>query len=148
MEPAAQPLILVVEDEPPIADLLCEVFSEHSYRCLTANTADAALRLLERVSPALITLDLGLPGVRGHILLQLLRANAHTRNIPVVIVSAERVIEANVHAACQAVITKPFDLDDLVVTVREVLGANSAGEQTRELGGTTAGRTTWPAARE
>lgn len=134
MASANQPLILVVEDDPAIANIICDVLTEEGYRCVTAKSVAGALQLLENVTPALITLDLGLPGVGGGILLHRLRANVLTSAIPVVIISAERVIETQLRAASQAVIAKPFGIDQLIATVRHVLDAG-AGEQAQDLGG-------------
>lgn len=128
------PLILVVEDDRAIATLLCEVLEEHGYHCMVANGADAALTVLETVRPALITLDLGLPGVSGRTLLMLLRAQEATSDLPVIIVSAERVIEAQLRANSQAVLAKPFDLGQLVATIQWVLGAYEGGEHERAVG--------------
>jgi DNA-binding response OmpR family regulator len=134
MEHVAPPLILVVEDDPLIGDLLCDVLEEHSYRCVTVSSADSALTALETLRPALITLDLGLPGVSGRTLLLLLRANAQTRDIPVIIISAERVIEHHLRAASQAVLAKPFDIDQLVVTIQRALRQDDVPPRAREFG--------------
>lgn len=100
-----------------------EVLEEQGYHCITANHADSALTVLETVRPALITLDLGLAGVSGQTLLMMLRAQEATQTIPVIVVSAERVIEPSLRAATQAMLSTPFDLDRLVSTVQRVLGA-------------------------
>jgi DNA-binding response OmpR family regulator len=120
-EPASQTLVLVVENEPVIADLICEVLEDHGYRCITAKDANVALRLLETARPALITLDLGLPGVSGRALLELIRARETTCDTPVIVISAARIIDRQVRAASQAVLTKPFELEQLVATVRQAL---------------------------
>lgn len=120
-DPAGHTLILVIEDDPAIATLICEVLESHSYRCLTATNADEALRQLETVSPALITLDLGLPGISGRTLLQLIRAREATAATPVVIITAEPTIEAQLRGKSQAIIRKPFELDLIVATVERLL---------------------------
>lgn len=134
MDSAAQTLILVVEDDPAIAALMSEVLEEEGYRCVTASSAPVAFGLIDSAEPALITLDLGLPGVSGAAMLYRLRANPRTRDLPVIIVSAERVIEAQLRASSQAVVIKPFDLDLLVATVRRVLGLAHPAERGHERG--------------
>lgn len=142
MDATAHPLILVIEDEPAIANLICDILEDYGYYCVTAGGADDALQLLESLSPALITLDLGLPGVSGRTLLQLLRADGRTRNTPVVIISAERVIDASVRAASQALLAKPFDVDRLIDIVEQTLQAAPADGQAYNLEGESAWR--WP----
>lgn len=146
MEDTAQPLILLVEDEPIIAELLCEVLQSHGCRCVIAGSADAALRLLDTIRPELITLDLALPGISGRTLLQLIRADERLGDIPVIIVSAECVIEGQLRAASQGVVCKPFDVDELVATVQRVLAAGGSGGYVREIGGSSNSRSAPPAA--
>lgn len=131
------PVILVVEDDQAIASLLCDVLGEHGYHCTHVDGADGALRVLGTIRPALITLDLGLPGVSGRTLLQLIRAQEGVSRIPVVVISAERVIEAQLCDASQAVLAKPFDVDQLVATIRRVLAEHGPPEQERAVGETT-----------
>lgn len=135
--PKAHPVILVVEDDRAIATLLCDVLGEHGYHCTHADGADGALRVLSTLRPALITLDLGLPGVSGRTLLQLIRAQEEISRIPVVIISAERVIEAQLRDASQAVLAKPFDVDQLIATIQRVLAEPGPREQEQAVGDTT-----------
>lgn len=131
---APRPLVLVVEDDAAIAALLCDILEDHGYSCTTADGADGTLRILGTVRPALITLDLGLPGVSGGVLLQLLRGRPGLADIPVIIISAERVIAPELYDTCQAVLRKPFDVEQLLVTVRRVLDEHAAGDHEQAVG--------------
>lgn len=118
----AKPLVLVVEDEPPIAQLLTEVLHEHDYRTVVAENANAAMQVLESVQPAAITLDLGLPGINGITLLRLIRAEHPRDQLPVIVVTAHPHIDPYLRDEAQAVLTKPFDLDRFVSAVINIAG--------------------------
>jgi DNA-binding response OmpR family regulator len=134
MHAAAPPHILVVEDDPTIAELLCDLLEEHGYCCTTAGDAGEALQALDRVRPTLITLDLGLPGGGGSSVLRRIRERAELAPLPVVIISAERVIPPELARASQAVLTKPFDIDQLLATLEAMLAAHPPRERQRAVG--------------
>ncbi|HMQ31472.1 MAG TPA: response regulator [Chloroflexaceae bacterium] len=134
MYTAPPPHILVVEDDPTIAALLCDILEEHGYSCTTAGDAGEALDALDRVRPALITLDLGLPGGGGGRVLRRIRERVELVGLPVVIISAERVIPPELARASQAVLTKPFDVEQLLVTIARVR-AHPDAERERVVGG-------------
>jgi adenylate cyclase len=115
-------LILVIEDDPGIGALLEDVLVDYGFRVTVATTGDEAFRVLETVRPTLITLDLGLPGINGRRLLRMLREDAATAAIAVIIVSAELAIEPALRTLAQAVLPKPFTLDQLLEAITGVLG--------------------------
>lgn len=79
--------VLVVEDDASIARLLDRLLSRAGYVALHAGTGPEALRLARQRRPAVITLDLMLPGMSGEETLAALKADAATRAIPVVVIS-------------------------------------------------------------
>lgn len=118
-------LILIVEDDPGIGALLEDSLVDYGFHVRLATTANQAFQVLETVRPALITLDLGLPTISGRRFFHLLRQNPATTAIAVVIISAERVIEPALQTLAQAVLPKPFTLDQLIETITGVLVAAS-----------------------
>ena len=86
-----------------------------------------ALRLLDSQAVDLVVLDLGLPGIDGLSVQQEIAANAFTRHIPVVIVTASMMDLSHLDVAC--VLRKPVHPDQLVETVRNCLsnGAPMSG---------------------
>lgn len=114
-------LILVVEDEPTIVEVVVRYLERDGFRTVTAADGAAALLAITRERPALIILDLMLPGVDGFTLLRRLRAEG---NLPVVMLTArgdevDRVIGLELGA--DDYITKPFSPRELVARVRAVL---------------------------
>lgn len=82
-----QPLVLVVEDDPQTGELIGLWLGEASYRVARAFDGEQALKLARELRPYAITLDIMLPGVDGWQVLQELKADAATRDIPVIIIS-------------------------------------------------------------
>src|SRR5579883_2713889 len=107
----APPVILVIEDEPPIARLLQQTLDLEGYTTLVANTGEAGLALAIREAPQLILLDLMLPGIDGFEVISRLRNNLRTSHIPVMILSARHDTEDKVRAFASKAddyLTKPF----------------------------------------
>jgi two-component system, OmpR family, phosphate regulon response regulator PhoB len=117
-EESTRVVILVVEDDPRVRELLVEVLSDEGYDVIPAANGDEALTTITTVWPALITLDLDLPGVSGAMILQTLRERNETRDLPVVIVSAKHHVAADVRHLAQAVVPKPFELDELLTIIK------------------------------
>jgi two-component system, OmpR family, phosphate regulon response regulator PhoB len=113
--------VMVVEDNPDVQELLRETLSDAGYRAFVVETGEAALAALETVQPHLITLDFNLPGIGGIQLLQAIRERAGYESVPVIVISAQRQFNEGVRDLAQAVISKPFDLDDLLTTIRDLL---------------------------
>jgi two-component system phosphate regulon response regulator PhoB len=111
-------VILVVEDDPLARELLQSVLTDEGYDVMAAETGEQALTALSTVWPALITLDLDLPGISGDLILAELRRRDATRALPVVVVSAKLPIPGAVREMAQAVVPKPFDLDELLSVIR------------------------------
>jgi DNA-binding response OmpR family regulator len=116
--PAAR--VLVVEDEPLIRRLLVEHLAEAGYLLDEVGTIAEARAHVEAQPPALIVLDLMLPGRSGWDYLRERREQPALANIPVLVISAapqDRLLDAKVLGA-DAFLSKPFDLDVLGALVR------------------------------
>jgi DNA-binding response OmpR family regulator len=94
----------------------------------TASDGFEALKRIDVEPPDLVVLDLGLPGVPGESVINELAAHAHTRDIPVVIVSGRSTVDVAAQAAC--VLRKPVVPDELVRTVRSCLAVSSPARAT------------------
>jgi PAS domain S-box-containing protein len=119
---AALRTVLYIEDNP-VNTLLMQAMLERlaGVQTLTAALPQEGLTLATKALPDLILLDIQLPGMDGFEVLRRLRADAVTRAIPVVAVSANAMpadIEAGRAAGFDAYLTKPVDLNTLLATVR------------------------------
>jgi two-component system KDP operon response regulator KdpE len=118
---AAPVRVLVIDDEPPIRKLLRMGLTAHGYQILEAPNGKTALDLLKE-APDLIILDLGLPDVHGHDLLQTIRAR--NDSVPIVVLSSRGDEAGKVQAldlGADDYVTKPFGMDELLARMRAAL---------------------------
>ncbi|HRX87479.1 MAG TPA: response regulator [Phycisphaerae bacterium] len=115
------PLILVVEDEKPIARFLRAALSNHDYRVAFAETGCEALLMIESQPPDLIILDLGLPDMDG---VELIDAVRQWSPLPIVILSARDQEKDKVNALDRGAddyLVKPFGVGELTARLRVAL---------------------------
>ena len=119
--------ILIIEDEPGIADTLSYALRTEGFEPLCCATGEDALRHYAAAPPALVILDVGLPDVNGFELFKRLRAHA---DVPVVFLTArsdeiDRVVGLELGA--DDYVAKPFSPRELVARVRTVLRRTARG---------------------
>jgi len=118
------PKVLVVEDEPAIRELLSVTLADAGYEVVEAVDAESARTLLREALPALLLLDWMLPGQSGLALARELRADARTKELPIIMVTA-RTDEADRVAGLEAwvddYVTKPFSPRELKARIKSVL---------------------------
>jgi CheY-like chemotaxis protein len=107
--------ILVVDDEPSIAQLLSEVLDEAGYRVVLATDGRSALATARRERPALVLTDRMLPELDGLEVARRLRRHPVTRHIPVVMMSSSRPDRELIGDL--PFLPKPFELEELLDTV-------------------------------
>ena len=120
--------ILVVEDEPAIAELIAINLRHAGFEVTVAADADEAQDAIDRVLPALVVLDWMLPGRSGHALVRQWRAVPRTRALPVIMLTA-RSEEADkvsgLDAGADDYLTKPFSANELLARIRALLRRQS-----------------------
>ena len=118
------PTILVVEDEPAILELLKVNLVDAGYEVRAAGDAETAQLMLRESLPSLLLLDWMLPGQSGLAFAKQLRADARTKELPVIMVTA-RTDEADRVAGLEAwvddYVTKPFSTRELKARIKSVL---------------------------
>jgi two-component system, OmpR family, response regulator VicR len=115
--------ILVVDDEFLITDILVDVLEEEGFRVLTASNGRKALEILDRETPALVVTDFMMPLMNGLELAQAIKANPGWAQIPIILLSgAQGAIARGYPDLFAAVYDKPFRIEAVVATVREVIG--------------------------
>jgi len=126
--------ILIVEDEAPMCELLLSVFSEKGYDVEASQNGEAAVIRLEERDYALVITDIKLPGMSGLELLARIRVD--WPDVAVVIMTAFSSISSAVEAmklGAEDYIGKPFQLDELAITVEKALERRSLRREVREL---------------
>lgn len=109
MGEANQPLVLIVEDEAPIADALRYVIADAGYRVLVAPHGHAGLASALRHRPALVLCDLMMPQMGGREFISALHAALDSAAPPVVLMTAADVRFA-ADAGAARILKKPFDI--------------------------------------
>jgi two-component system, OmpR family, phosphate regulon response regulator PhoB len=116
--------ILLVEDEPAIQELLAFNVEQCGYIAIRAGDADMAMTQINRELPDLILLDWMLPSTSGVELARRLRADARTRDVPIIMLTArtdERDKVLGLESGADDYITKPFSPRELMARIRAVL---------------------------
>jgi PAS domain S-box-containing protein len=113
--------ILVVEDEPDLADALIAVLESEGYRARAVSTASAALAVdLERVG--IVISDLGLPDLDGRLLIEQLKAKRHLKAIALSGYGTEADVQSSQAAGFDLHLTKPVEMEALLGAIDRVCG--------------------------
>jgi two-component system KDP operon response regulator KdpE len=137
---APQPLVLLIEDEPPMRRFLRASLMSHGFRLIEAATAREGLAMAMSQNPELILLDLGLPDGDGIALTKSLR---EWSKVPIVVISARGREDDKVmalDAGADDYVTKPFGVNELLARIRVAFrhahaGRTDIGSSVVDLGG-------------
>jgi len=120
-------LILIVEDNEKNRKLVRDVLQVKGYQTIESETAEEGLRLAVEKNPALILMDIQLPGIDGITALKQLRADPQTQGIPVIAITASAMTHNRQKMLAEGFDgyqTKPISLKDFLEEVRKVLDAS------------------------
>jgi CheY-like chemotaxis protein len=123
----AKPLITVVNDDTTFLGLMEELLGEEGYNTLIIKSSDTAYEVIKKKEPALVVLDIRMQSAdAGFLILDLMRLDPATAQIPVIICSAAtafvRENEAHFRAMGCDILPKPFLLHELLTKVCSFLG--------------------------
>ncbi|MEX2489822.1 MAG: response regulator [Pseudomonadales bacterium] len=116
--------VVVIEDEPDIVEVMSYNLKREGFQVSTCVRGDEGLNLVRNTSPALIILDLMLPGIDGLSICQQLKNDPITRDIPIIIVSAkgeESDVVIGLGLGADDYLAKPFSPRELLARVKAVL---------------------------
>jgi len=122
------PRILVVDDEPNIANLVATALRYEGFDVATAETGRGAVKSVRELNPDLVVLDVMLPDVDGFAVQERLRSDG--RGVPVLFLTARDSVEDRVRGLTLGgddYLTKPFSIDELVARVRAILRRSQSG---------------------
>jgi DNA-binding response OmpR family regulator len=127
MLPAVRPAILLVDDDPTLLSVLSRRLNREGMDVRTASSGNAALTALGHAWPALLVVDLMMPGMDGF---ELCRRVKRIADLPIIVLSAVDASESKVRALeeyAEDYVTKPFNPDELVARVHRVLHRAGTG---------------------
>lgn len=127
------PIILIVEDDLDVADMLNAYFNVQGYEVRTANWGEDAVRACQSDPPNLVILDIRLPDIDGYEVARQLRRNRRTQQIPIIFLTEKRSRSDRLQGlglGADDYITKPFDVQELRLRVRNALRRTAQGAVT------------------
>ncbi len=135
--------ILVVEDDFDIADMLRIFFVGQEFEVEVASRGSEALTMCRRQLPDLIVLDIMLPDMDGYAVCRELRTTTRTRHIPIIFLTqrderSDRI--AGLELGADDYITKPFDIEELILRVRRAITTYKHNNMTDPRTGLPSGR--------
>jgi len=116
--------VLLIDDEAQWLDLIREALADESYRVITANSGESALKKIERKKPDLIVSDVRMPVINGFDLFEKIKSNPKLRAIPYVFMSSIDDFDARKTArelGADDYMEKPFDAEGIKHAVLHLL---------------------------
>ena len=135
MLPPVRPAVLLVDDDATLLSVVSRRVARAGFDVRTAPSGPAALKQLETSWPALLVVDLMMPGMDGF---ELCRRVKQIADLPIIVLSAVDASEAKVSALelyAEDYVTKPFDADELIARIQRVLRRSAIGSPQISLDG-------------
>ena len=140
--PETKSTILVVEDDVDVADMLTAYLRVQGYEVLTANWGEDAVQTCRASRPELVILDIRLPDIDGYEVARRLRTNQRTMDIPIIFLTEKRERSDRLQGleiGADDYITKPFDIQELRLRVRNALKRTTQSTLTNPVTGLAEG---------
>ncbi len=119
------PLVLIVEDNPDVLDYIMQCLFER-FRLTTARNGEQAINKILDIIPDLVVSDVMMPAKDGFALCDEIKNNFRTSHIPVILLTAKSDAVSRItglRAGADAYLSKPFDAEELVVRVEQLIGS-------------------------
>ena len=133
-----KPKILIIEDDLDVAEMLNAYFRVQGYEVFTVNWGEDGVRSCQTVHPDIVILDIRLPDIDGYEVARRLRGDRRTAEIPIIFLTEKRDREDRLQGfeiGADDYITKPFDIQELRLRVRNTLKRVSQGSLTNPVTG-------------
>ena len=128
------PKILLVEDNEMNRDMLSRRLVRRGYEVVVAVDGEAGVRMAQSEAPAIILMDMSLPGLDGWDATRQIKADPATRGVPVIALTAHAMSgdrEKSLAAGCDDFDTKPVDFERLLGKIQALLGGAGGGAAPR-----------------
>lgn len=134
----AKPTLLIVEDDADVAEMVTAYFRVQGYEVFAVNWGEDAVKACRNNHPDLVILDIRLPDIDGFEVARRLRANQRTRDIPIIFLTEKRERADRMQGlelGADDYITKPFDIQELRLRVRNALRRTAPSSLTNPVTG-------------
>ena len=134
----SKPKILIVEDDLDVAEMLTAYFRSQEYDVYAVNWGEDGVRSAQQTNPNLVILDIRLPDIDGYEVAYRLRKDRRTATIPIIFLTEKRDRADRLQGlelGADDYITKPFDVQELRLRVRNALNRVSQGSLTNPVTG-------------
>jgi DNA-binding response OmpR family regulator len=138
----AKQKILIVEDDIDVAEMVTAYFRAQGYEVLTVNWGEDGVRSCQTNHPDLVILDIRLPDIDGYEVARRLRSDRRTGDVPIIFLTEKRERADKLQGlelGADDYITKPFDIQELRLRVRNALQRISQGSLTNPVSGLAEG---------
>ena len=133
-----KPKILIIEDDLDVAEMLNAYFLVQGYEVFTVNWGEDGVRSCQTVHPDLVILDIRLPDIDGYEVARRLRGDRRTHEVPIIFLTEKRERTDRLQGleiGADDYITKPFDIQELRLRVRNALRRMTQGSLTNPVSG-------------
>lgn len=140
--PKEKSTLLVVEDDVDVAEMLTAYFRAQGYRVMAVNWGEDAVHACRSSRPDLVILDIRLPDIDGYEVARRLRSNQRTQKIPIIFLTEKRERLdrlQGLESGGDDYVTKPFDIQELRLRVRNALRRTSESSLTNPITGLAEG---------
>jgi len=127
---AVKDKVLIVDDSPTVRRLVELILSQNGFEIISAEDGDTGLELAREHHPRIILVDFVMPRMNGHMFCKALREDEGLRDVPVILISSKSEVVGQAFEESFGIVhyfTKPFEPDDLVNKINEVLDAHDRG---------------------
>jgi DNA-binding response OmpR family regulator len=118
--------IIIADDDEIVGEIACDALLAHGHGAGVVQDGAEALRVVRARRPDLLVLDCSMPGMSGVLVLREVRGDASVCDLPIMMLTARRSredVSLAMYAGADAYVKKPFDPDDFVFRVEELLTA-------------------------
>jgi CheY-like chemotaxis protein len=126
---AGKDKVLIVDDSPTVRRLVELILNQNGFEIISAEDGDTGLELARKHHPRIILVDFVMPRMNGHMFCKALRQDEHLRDVPVILISSKSEVVGHAFEESFGIVhylTKPFEPDDLVAKIHEVIRADDA----------------------
>ena len=116
--------ILIVDDEPEMLEMIRFRLEKSGYTVFTATTGEECIKKAQDERPDVILLDILLPDLSGYEVSKRIKANEHTKNIPIIMVTAfigDDAKKKGLEQGAQYFISKPFNPEELLSEIKNIV---------------------------